>query len=55
MNKNEDIKQLLSRKHANSSNLVRNPPYFSLSWNIILKIMLEFLTQLVEIVHEMIK
>ena len=31
MNKNEDIKQLHSGKHANSTNSVRNPPYFLVS------------------------
>ena len=31
VNKNEDIKQLHSGKHANSTNSVRNLPYFSLS------------------------
>ena len=31
VNKNEEIKQLHSGKHANSTNSVRNPPYLSLS------------------------
>ena len=31
VNKNEDIKQLHSGNHANSTNSVRNPPYLSLS------------------------
>ena len=45
MNKNADIKQLHSRNHANSTNSVRNLPYFSLSYvNITLKLMAEFVT-----------
>ena len=51
MNKNEDVKQLHSGKHADSTNSVRNPPYLSLSWNIMLELMVEFVTELVEIVH----
>ena len=31
VNKNEEIKQLHSGQHANSTNSVQNPPYFSLS------------------------
>ena len=47
MNKNEDIKQLHSGSHANSTNSVRNLSHFSL----LCEYMTEFATELLEIVH----
>ena len=48
MNKNKDIKQLHSENHANSTNSVRNLSFYV---NIISKLVAEFVTELVEIVH----
>ena len=46
MNKNEDIKQLHSGSHANSTNSVRNLSHFHYY-----EYMTEFATELLEIVH----
>ena len=51
VNKNEDIKQLHSGNHTNSTNSVRNLSYFYYHMNIISKLMTEFVIELVETVH----